>query len=56
MINSLKQNYNHPSQFSKSKNSTIEESGKMEVLINTFQNILNNGKKSPYFYTVRSNG
>ena len=45
MINSLKQICNHPSQFSKSKNSTIEESGKMEVLINTLQNILNNGEK-----------
>ena len=45
MINSLKQICNHPSQFTKSKNQSIEESGKMEVLINTLQNILDNGEK-----------
>ena len=45
LINSLKQICNHPSQFTKSKNTNIEESGKMEVLINTLENILNNGEK-----------
>ena len=45
MINSLKQICNHPAQFSKAKNQSIEESGKMEVLINTLQNILDNGEK-----------
>ena len=45
MINSLKQICNHPAQFSKSKNQSIEESGKMEVLIHTLQNILENDEK-----------
>ena len=45
LINSLKQICNHPSQFTKSKKSTIEESGKLEVLINTLNNILESGEK-----------
>ena len=45
LINSLKQICNHPSQFTKSKNQTVEESGKLEVLMNTLANILESGEK-----------
>ena len=45
MINSLKQICNHPAQFTKSKNIHIDESGKMEILINTLENILQADEK-----------
>ena len=45
LINSLKQICNHPSQFTKSKNHSIEESGKLEVLMHTLSNILENNEK-----------
>lgn len=45
MINSLKQICNHPSQFTKSKNISINESGKMEILMNTLENILQSDEK-----------
>ena len=45
LINSLKQICNHPSQFSKSKIAEAEESGKMEILLNTVENILESDEK-----------
>ncbi len=45
LINSLKQICNHPSQFTKNKHLSIEESGKMEVLMNILENILESGEK-----------
>ena len=45
LINSLKQICNHPSQFTKSKNYSIDESGKLEVLMDTLSNILENNEK-----------
>ncbi len=45
LINSLKQICNHPSQFTKSNMQTINESGKMEVLIHTLENILQTNEK-----------
>ena len=45
MINSLKQICNHPAQFTKSKNITAEESGKMEILMNTLENIIQADEK-----------
>ena len=45
LINSLKQICNHPSQFTKSKNYSIYESGKLEVLMDTLSNILENNEK-----------
>ena len=45
MINSLKQICNHPSQFTKSKNASVNESGKMEILMNTLENILQADEK-----------
>ena len=45
MINSLKQICNHPSQFTKSKNISVNESGKMEILMNTLENILQADEK-----------
>ena len=45
LINSLKQICNHPSQFTKSKNYLIDESGKLEVLMDTLSNILDNNEK-----------
>ena len=45
LINSLKQICNHPSQFTKSKYADISESGKMEVLMNILENILESNEK-----------
>ena len=45
LINSLKQICNHPSQFTKSKNYSVDESGKLEVLMGTLSNILDNNEK-----------
>lgn len=45
LINSLKQICNHPSQFSRSKTINIPDSGKMEVLINILENIIDNREK-----------
>ena len=45
LINSLKQICNHPAQFTKSKKALVEESGKLEVLMNTLSNILDSGEK-----------
>ena len=45
LITSLKQICNHPAQYSNSKNMNIDESGKMEVLINILENILDNNEK-----------
>ncbi|WP_407382054.1 SNF2-related protein [Methanobrevibacter sp.] len=45
LINSLKQICNHPSQFTKSKSHLVSESGKLEVLMHTLQNILDNNEK-----------
>ena len=45
LINSLKQICNHPSQFTKSKNAEAGESGKLEVLMNTLENILESNEK-----------
>ncbi len=45
LITSLKQICNHPAQYSYSKNMSIDESGKMEVLINILENILDNDEK-----------
>lgn len=45
MINSLKQICNHPAQFTKSKNIDADESGKMEILMNTLENILQADEK-----------
>lgn len=45
LINSLKQICNHPSQFTKNKSADINESGKMEILMNTLENILQADEK-----------
>ena len=45
LINSLKQICNHPSHFTKSNRAEISESGKMEVLINILENILDANEK-----------
>jgi len=45
LINSLKQICNHPSQFLKTDDAKISESGKMEVLINLIENILASDEK-----------
>ena len=45
LITSLKQICNHPAQYSNSKNMSIDESGKMEVLISILDNILDNDEK-----------
>ena len=45
LINSLKQICNHPSQFTKTSSQTVEESGKMEVLMHTLDNILRADEK-----------
>ncbi len=45
LITSLKQICNHPAQYSNSKNMSIDESGKMEVLISILENILDNDEK-----------
>ena len=45
LINSLKQICNHPSQYTKSNKYSIEESGKMEVLINILENIIESNEK-----------
>ena len=45
LINSLKQICNHPSQFTKSKYADISDSGKMEVLMNILENILESNEK-----------
>ena len=45
LITSLKQICNHPAQFSKSDKMSVDESGKMEVLINILENILDNDEK-----------
>lgn len=45
MINSLKQICNHPSQFTKSNDINVHESGKMEILMNTLENILQADEK-----------
>ena len=45
LITSLKQICNHPAQYSKSKKMSIEESGKLEVLVNILENILDNDEK-----------
>lgn len=49
LINSLKQICNHPSQFTKSQSQNIDESGKMEVLMNTLENILQANEKALIF-------
>ena len=45
LINSLKQICNHPSQFTKSSNIEVNDSGKMEVLMNILENILDSNEK-----------
>ncbi|MDR2545242.1 MAG: DEAD/DEAH box helicase [Methanobrevibacter sp.] len=45
LINNLKQVCNHPSQFKKKKTAKIEESGKLEVLLNILINIEENSEK-----------
>ena len=45
LITSLKQICNHPAQYSKSNKMSIDESGKMEVLVNILENILDNDEK-----------
>lgn len=45
LITSLKQVCNHPSQFSKSKKCKIEDSGKMQTLMNILENILESNEK-----------
>jgi SNF2 family DNA or RNA helicase/uncharacterized Zn finger protein len=45
LINSLKQICNHPAQFSKSDEYSIEESGKMEMLVDILENIEENKEK-----------
>jgi SNF2 family DNA or RNA helicase/uncharacterized Zn finger protein len=45
LINALKQICNHPSQFTKKKTASIDESGKMQVLINILENINENSEK-----------
>ncbi|MBE6486411.1 MAG: helicase SNF2 [Methanosphaera stadtmanae] len=45
LINSLKQICNHPSHFTKANKAKINDSGKMEVLINMLENILEYDEK-----------
>ena len=45
LINSLKQICNHPAQLTKSRNVNIKDSGKMQLLINTLESILDNDEK-----------
>ena len=45
LITSLKQICNHPAQYSKSKIMSVDESGKMQVLINILETILENEEK-----------
>jgi SNF2 family DNA or RNA helicase/uncharacterized Zn finger protein len=45
LINNLKQICNHPSQFKKKKIASIDESGKMQVLIELLKNIEENSEK-----------
>lgn len=45
LINALKQICNHPSQYIDNDNPEITESGKMEVLINTLDNIIESDEK-----------
>ena len=45
LINSLKQICNHPSQFKKSDEYAVEESGKLKTLIDTVDNILDSNEK-----------
>ena len=45
LINSLKQICNHPSQFTKTGSPAVSESGKMEVLMHTLENILEADEK-----------
>ena len=45
LITSLKQICNHPAQYSQSKEMSVSESGKMEVLINILDTILDNDEK-----------
>ena len=45
LINSLKQICNHPSHFTKTNKAKINDSGKMEVLINMIENIIESDEK-----------
>lgn len=45
LINSLKQICNHPSQYLKTTDANVNESGKMEVLINIVENIIASDEK-----------
>ena len=45
LITSLKQICNHPAQYSKSDKMSVDESGKMQVLINILETILENDEK-----------
>jgi len=45
LINSLKQICNHPSQYTKSNRAQIGESGKMELLANLLENIIESNEK-----------
>ena len=45
LINSLKQICNHPSHFTKAKKAKINDSGKMEVLMNMLENFLESDEK-----------
>lgn len=45
LINSLKQICNHPAQLTKSRNVNIKDSGKLQLLINTLESILDNNEK-----------
>jgi len=45
LINSLKQICNHPAHFTKSSKANISDSGKMEVLMNMVENILESDEK-----------
>ena len=56
LINSLKQICNHPSQFTKSKNFKIDESGKLKTLISTLDNIIESNEKVLIFTQYRQMG
>jgi SNF2 family DNA or RNA helicase len=45
LITSLKQVCNHPSQYSKSKKYNVDDSGKMQALMNILENILESNEK-----------
>ena len=45
LINSLKQICNHPAQFTKTSSPSVDESGKMEVLMHTLENIIEADEK-----------